>query len=256
MPACVCLLMGVNYPGTAAALRGCVNDAENLRGRIVASGAAAAHDVTVLCEPTGREIVGALRALARRTHAERVAHAFVSFSGHGTSMPDADGDELDGRDECICPSDYAARGVLRDDELGALLAEFSPRTRVTLLVDCCHSGTCFDLPFTYTRRGEPQPAAAAPRAPRPCHPDVVMISGCRDEETSADVYDHARHEHAGAMTSALLDALAVDPALAGDAFSLLDAMRALLRGRRLAQAPQLSTSRALHTAARVPFFPA
>ena len=44
---------------------------------------------------------------------------FFHFSGHGSTIPDDDGDEVSGLDQCLVPLD-AARPI-RDDELNARL---------------------------------------------------------------------------------------------------------------------------------------
>lgn len=71
------------------------------------------------------------------------------YSGHGTQLPDEDGDEDDGLDEAWTLHDMApARrhgratldGVLLDDELAETLARI-PSRQVLVLVDACHSGT-------------------------------------------------------------------------------------------------------------------
>jgi hypothetical protein len=71
------------------------------------------------------------------------------YSGHGTQLPDEDGDEDDGLDEAWTLHDMApARrhgratldGVLLDDELAETLARI-PSQQVLVLVDACHSGT-------------------------------------------------------------------------------------------------------------------
>lgn len=73
----------------------------------------------------------------------------IYYSGHGTQLPDEDGDEDDGLDEAWTLHDMApARrngratldGVLLDDELAATLARI-PSRQVLVLVDACHSGT-------------------------------------------------------------------------------------------------------------------
>ncbi len=72
---------------------------------------------------------------------------YFHYSGHGSEMPDNDGDELDGLDECLVPSDYVSRrdasGNLRDDTIAALLDELGRKQpgSVTLTFDCCYSGT-------------------------------------------------------------------------------------------------------------------
>jgi hypothetical protein len=245
------LCIGVDYPGQQYELRGCVNDAENLREFLLESGAATKpEDVTVLRNGTADAIYRALVLLAATTHREIVPSVFISFSGHGTYMRDTDGDEVDGYDECICPCDYQTAGVLRDDELNDLLSLFHPETRISLLMDCCHSGSCLDLPYRYLRRGDSAEECSAAG----CHPNVVMISGCADDQTSADAYDASRTEFTGAMTSSFLDCLKLEPDLLGDAFGLLTCMRVLLSERGMTQVPQLCTSQPASVGC-VPFLP-
>lgn len=62
---------------------------------------------------------------------------FVSYSGHGASVPDESGDEDDGKDESWCLFD----GYLLDDELYALWTRFEEGVRIMVVSDSCHSGT-------------------------------------------------------------------------------------------------------------------
>lgn len=61
----------------------------------------------------------------------------LSYSGHGGTIPDVDGDEEDLVDETWCLFD----GQLLDDELSILWAKFKPGVRVLVISDSCHSGT-------------------------------------------------------------------------------------------------------------------
>ncbi len=67
------------------------------------------------------------------------------YAGHGTQVPDLDGDEADGdspgQDEAICPVDLQAGRMLTDDEIGALIQQLQPGVAFTMVMDCCHSGT-------------------------------------------------------------------------------------------------------------------
>ncbi|WP_299437250.1 trypsin-like serine protease [uncultured Rhodospira sp.] len=70
---------------------------------------------------------------------------FLSFSGHGFSVADDDGDESDGTDEVLVAQDGSAqedgvKNVIRDDEIRALLARI-PDRQVTVVIDSCHAGT-------------------------------------------------------------------------------------------------------------------
>jgi len=46
---------------------------------------------------------------------------YFHFSGHGSNVPDQDGDEADNRDEIFCPTDLDWRDPLRDDWMRRLL---------------------------------------------------------------------------------------------------------------------------------------
>jgi len=62
---------------------------------------------------------------------------FISYSGHGASVPDETEDEEDGKDESWCLFD----GFLLDDELHALWTRFAEDVRIMVVSDSCHSGT-------------------------------------------------------------------------------------------------------------------
>jgi hypothetical protein len=232
------LHIGINYPGTACELGGCVNDAENLAEQLVKGGFVLAEHVQILREAGCREIVSALQALARESRRCRLRNVFISYSGHGTSVPDSSGDESDQMDECICPADYSTAGIISDDTLRVLLGAFYKSTKITVLMDCCHSGSILDLPFVYTSSRDQRVESATVA----CHPKIIMISGCMDAQTSADAYDSGRREQTGAMTSSFLDVIALEPAALGNAFHLVTCMRILLKERGMNQVPELSTS--------------
>jgi uncharacterized caspase-like protein len=65
------------------------------------------------------------------------------FAGHGTQVADQRPlDEADGLDEALCLADTTGEGknLVRDDELGKWL-EDCRAGRITVIFDCCHSGT-------------------------------------------------------------------------------------------------------------------
>ncbi|MBU0741541.1 caspase family protein [bacterium] len=106
-------------------------------------------DVKILSAPektTHEAIVGAFRAwLIAPTGVDDIV--YFHYSGHGTTVPDDDGDELDGLDESLVPSDYVSKRDgsrnIRDDEIARLLEDLSEKHpgNVTLTFDCCYSGT-------------------------------------------------------------------------------------------------------------------
>jgi hypothetical protein len=69
---------------------------------------------------------------------------FFQFSGHGSQVRDrGPKDELaDHKDEILCPADldWNTR-LITDDDIGAWLKGFPAGTKITVVLDCCHSGT-------------------------------------------------------------------------------------------------------------------
>lgn len=54
-------------------------------------------------------------------------------------------------DEAIVPLDYAEHGYIRDDELRKELVDaMAEGVHMSVLMDCCHSGSILDLPYRYT----------------------------------------------------------------------------------------------------------
>jgi metacaspase-1 len=104
-------------------------------------------------ETTRRSIVAAFRSFLIEP-ARPGDIIYFHYSGHGGQVPDADGpgnpfvgDELDGLDESLIPSDYVSKkdgsNSLRDDEISILLGELKRKrpASVTLSFDSCFSGT-------------------------------------------------------------------------------------------------------------------
>ncbi|RKP02432.1 hypothetical protein CXG81DRAFT_10786 [Caulochytrium protostelioides] len=156
------LLIGINYIGTSSALAGCINDVHALRSFISVNYnfPTDANHMVVLTDdqrdpkfqPTRANITAGIDWLVRG--AQPGDSLFISFSGHGGTQKDTDGDESDGSDETILPIDFKRAGVIVDDELNARLVRPLPAgCRLFAVFDSCHSGSVLDLPFTYLPDG-------------------------------------------------------------------------------------------------------
>lgn len=98
--------------------------------------------------PTRANIIAGFKWL--RAGAKAGDSLIFHYSGHGGSVKDLDGDEEDGMDETLCPLDYASAGQIVDDEVHMILIKGLPKgVRLTAIMDCCHSESILDLPFTY-----------------------------------------------------------------------------------------------------------
>ncbi|XP_027354994.1 metacaspase-4-like isoform X2 [Abrus precatorius] len=137
------VLIGINYPGTKAELRGCINDVWKMHKCLVERYGFSEDDITVLIdtdssytEPTGKNIRSALSRLVRSAEAGDVL--FVHYSGHGTRLPAETGEDDDtGYDECIVPSDM---NLITDDDFREFVDGIPRGCRLTIVSDSCHSG--------------------------------------------------------------------------------------------------------------------
>jgi len=136
------LLVGINaYPG--AELYGCLNDVKQVRELLTGTFGFDEHDIKVLEDrkATLKGIEAGLAWLAGGRGAGAGDVRVFHYSGHGTYVPDENGDERDGRDEALCPIDCDDKGFLTDDRLGELYDAVPEGSNLTLIMDCCHSGT-------------------------------------------------------------------------------------------------------------------
>lgn len=239
------ILFGLNYDATPdARLRGCINDVQNVE-RLLKTSEYAFDDVRVFTDSstknrtTAQGVLQEMNNLAKRSWSESLDLAWIHYSGHGCSVPDRNGDEEDRTDECLVPSDFKTAGVIPDDYIKDCLRNFNPKTKVVCVFDCCHSGTIGDLKYRYFDEHTKQ----IENRGRACPASVVLFSGCKDEQTSADAYNVNRlFKYSGAMTSCMIMVLNEKCALKCKVFELLDGLRTKLAEKRFSQIPQLTAS--------------
>lgn len=133
------LCMGINnYPGTHMDLNGCVNDANDWAAELAGRGFTVSKLID--SQATKAAMFNAIQSLITGGVSGDVL--VITYSGHGTYVPDTNGDEIDGLDEALCPYDIqTGGGPLIDDEINTLFAARKAGVRVTLISDSCHSGT-------------------------------------------------------------------------------------------------------------------
>lgn len=222
------LLIGINkYKIPGADLRGCVNDVKNLSAVLKEYYGFGAADIKTLLDlqATKKNMQAAIRALI--TGASKGDTLLLHYSGHGANVPDNNGDEADGRDEILCPTDLDWKDPLTDDWLRSTFNRMKKGVSLTVIMDCCHSGTNTrailppDAPIVPrylpnpwdimaeesgrklkgTVRGELRASSRAARKKSDVvHADIpeLLITGCRSTQTSADA--HIGGSFNGALT--------------------------------------------------------
>jgi hypothetical protein len=193
-----------HYGGSNGRLEACVNDAEEMEKLALAQGFTV---LGVLRDAQGtRQAVKDAFAQAAKTLKSGDIFLFT-YSGHGSFVPDENGDETDNSDETWCLYD----GMLLDDEVNVMWQSFAPGVRILALLDCCHSGTAIKnflaaggaaakrvrgLPKSIAKKtwmtnramyksiSDATAAGGAAAGDPAC--TVTLISGCQDEEVSID----------------------------------------------------------------------
>ena len=271
-------LVGINYINTDSELSGCYNDVVNVAQYLRSTLGYAAGSIAILTDgnrgrfgtasalpPTRQNIIAGLTTLVAGMIPgdEAVFH----FSGHGSLVRDTNADEVTGFDSCLCPVDYAAPasvggGMITDDEIRTLLVNKVPRgARLYVILDCCHNGTGCDIRYKYE---DFSVLLSPPSARNPLWRtlqraylqgkytetagEVYMISGCRDEQTSADAY--INNAFAGALTYAVFSILRANQATIRTYSwsALLRDVRHFMRVNKYTQIPQLMTGQLISPA--------
>jgi metacaspase-1 len=200
------LITGINnYPNPENHLSGCLDDVQDwsdiLKNTFGFSTQCLLTDGN--CTPANVKA-----ALSQMISQSKPGDVLVwTYSGHGTQVPDYNGDELDGYDEAMYL--YGTGGfsscTLLDDDIRAITAKLPQGVQLAVVADCCHSGSITRL---ILEGGEIQD-----RKPRfvPYHDDAVslkmqdvplkrsivakpteedmgevLLSACKDQEVSYD----------------------------------------------------------------------
>jgi len=148
------LLIGVCFMDDAPnqRLKGPHNDAHNVRQFLSKQCGFEEENIEILADdgkhtaPTKHNILDRFKTMTETAQAGDVI--FILYSGHGGRVEDKSGDEADGYDSFILPSDYKIAGHILDDDILLDLIKAMPEgVYTTFLVDCCNSGTVGDLPY-------------------------------------------------------------------------------------------------------------
>lgn len=224
------LLVGINYIGTDLELRGCINDVRNVNKFLLSIGYLQKNirrltDNTIQ-KPTKQNIIRNLINMIN--NANTGDELFFLYSGHGTQITDTSGDELGGvkgesvqaggKDNVLVPIDFNVNGFILDDDIRTILSQLKNGIRMTIIMDCCNSGTCCDLKYNYrdlsynkpnidirnykSNEWKTQQKKIINNNYSDLNGDIFMISGCGDLQTSADTSFNGIPS--GALTGVLL----------------------------------------------------
>ncbi|KAK4684815.1 metacaspase-1, partial [Tremellales sp. Uapishka_1] len=247
------LCIGINYIGSSNALSGCINDAHNIEKFLIERYHYNTDDIVILTDdarnqrqiPTRQNMIAAMQWLV--AGAQPNDSLFFHYSGHGGSTKDLDGDEDDGFDEVIYPLDFKTAGhIVDDDHLPYIYSTEGKIKEPNLMAEAGQGLMGAGMSYLRgdtggmlkglmgigkTMMGSNGQAEQITRQTRTSPADVVMWSGCKDSQTSADTQE--------ADSKAFIAALSRNPQQSY--IQLLNSIRGELRGK-YDQKPQLSAS--------------
>lgn len=228
------LLIGINYIGTENELHGCVNDINIISEHLKNDFGFAENNIKFLTDepslidskkstvlkPTRANIEDNIKWLVDGSKNGDLL--FFYYSGHGSSLPDKNGDESDGKDEVLIPVDFQTKGYILDDWMFDNLIKLVPKgCRLYSFTDCCHSSTIMDVSsvckyipelansgkcsknYTSSEWKNSISVSTEKRA----YPEgtIIHFSGCLDAQTSADASFNNTAQ--GAMSKCLNDTI-------------------------------------------------
>lgn len=137
------LIVGIDkYKNPAWNLEGCTMDAAVMSGMLRDHLGFPGDNVRVVLDDraTQANILSRLDWLIRDAKPGDVLVFF--YAGHGSQVRDRDGDELeDAMDEILCPHDLDWDDPLTDDILHSYFKRVPQGANLSVVFDCCHSGT-------------------------------------------------------------------------------------------------------------------
>ncbi len=248
------LLVGLNrYPDPINSLRGCLNDVAQIHALVGSRLHLAERDIVTLTDSraTTRSIVSQLHWLVDGACAGDVL--LFHYSGHGSQVEDVHGDETDDQlDEIICPYDLRWDDPFTDDDLYAIVKDLPTGANLTVVLDCCHSGTglravgdagpegamrprCVERPRC--RRARDRRSRALRRfGVRAAQRGAILLAACRSDQVAADAF--IDRDYHGAFTYYLCRALE-ETACAASYSAVSQRVRRLLAENGYDQVPQL-----------------
>lgn len=233
------LLIGINYNNTPNQLYGCINDTNNIKN--VLQTKFSYNNFTILTDltnkkPVKQNIIKELTSLL--VNAKSGDSLFFLYSGHGTYTIDLNGDELDGQDEMIVSLD----ATISDDLIKQIITNnLKKGVKLFMLFDSCFSGTVVDLKYNYFDNTATTTTTINSNETN-TFGQVIMISGCKDSQTSADAVVRLNNAttYSGAMTYSFLKTIK-DLGTKITYTQLLKNMRTILATDGYDQIPQLSS---------------
>lgn len=204
------LLIGSNYINVPnSRLYGCINDIINIKNMLIDAYDYNSSNIIMLRDdnknilPTRNNIINHLTNVINES--DKYEELWIHYSGHGSRIIDNNYDENDGYDEVVVPCDYIQEGFITDDIIFNIIK--NSKCRTIIIMDCCNSGTIFDLQWSFENIETSFNKYMNPNHEILSNTNIFMISGCKDNQYSNDIYNSENNQSCGALTSTMIKCL-------------------------------------------------
>jgi hypothetical protein len=174
-------------------LNGALNDVALMRHTLLTRFGFDESNITSLLDEdaTRENMLKVMREFAASTQPGDIV--YFHFSGHGSQVDDASGDEADKLDETILPYDARTGGIadITDDELQAIFGQLRAESALIVL-DSCHSGTATRGSTVLKTRSTPLDprgelyANVEPQQGGATNSHYVLMTGAADYQSALD----------------------------------------------------------------------
>jgi hypothetical protein len=238
--------IGINYISQPKSrLTSCWNDIDRLRSEFAKRYGAFDQNWVITDRPGGgiqptsgsvrKTWVRLLTEAAKQGNVQQHIDLILVFSGHGTFRLTSDPGELGGQSDALILLDQLMYDY---DVMAQIVRPLGNHVHLLIVFDSCNSGSAANLPWTYNPISH---TVNQTSLHTDLTNDVVMISGCRDEQTSQA---GATTKDLSECTRVLVETFKENPKphtlLATD---LIKTMRNKLVAAKDTQIPQLSLSK-------------
>jgi hypothetical protein len=214
------LLVGINYINTPYQLQGCIDDVSNMRNFLIDTRGYSTTNVTMLRDdlavgsksPTRANIITSLTNLI--ANSTKYSEIWFLYSGHGSQIKEkVKGSEITGMDQMIIPIDaiqsngsMQVNNIILDNEIYNIIK--NSKCPTIMMFDSCHSGSVCDLKWYINYDiSKNKFSTTSINSAAISNPNIIVFSGCKDTQTSADSFSQIQQIAVGAFTNAFLESM-------------------------------------------------
>jgi hypothetical protein len=232
-------------------LDGCKNDILSIRSVLGKRYGFKENNITALQdqEASRENILKSIGDLLNKSWKNDIA--VIYYAGHGSQLQNSRSREADKKDETIVPADIWKEGIydITDKQLAKYFNQFIDKeVKLTVIFDCCHSGSVSRGPVFQKPRLRYLPAsdfdtkdASDPPVPEQRKEgNFLIISAAQDNEFAQELLDDNKVMH-GAFTTALTEAIQQQPVDAS-AINIFTSLIGILKNNGKKQEPVIGGS--------------